>query len=128
MSRIWSIYNSAKAVADKVWSVMHFSKPEEGPLSEGTEIWGRHLVQDYAAGMAREIPVVEAAATDIAMAASLPTHMVTDIDAISGRNVANALTVEDIYDAFSAAMSEQETKIVIGNREFGRILREQGVA
>ena len=128
LAQAMRVYNSAKAIAEKVWSVMHFSRPEEGPLKEGTEIWGKHLAQDYAAGMLQGVPAVEAAATDIALAAALPTRTMMDIDAVSGINSIEALTVDDIYSAFSAAMAENETKIVIGNREFGRILRDQGVA
>lgn len=122
-----SLYNAAKHLAQQIWANLGHSTPKEGPLKDD-DIWGLHLAQNFANAMERGVPVVKAASADLAAAAVLPTQPYLDIDAVSGRNVAEPLTVNDIYDAFSAAISEQETKIVIGNREFGRILRDQGVA
>ena len=49
-------------------------------------------------------------------------QLLRDIEIASGRDqLAN-----DIYNAMSAALDHMDTTIVIGNREFGRILREQG--
>lgn len=49
-------------------------------------------------------------------------QLLRDISVASGRDqLAN-----DIYKAMSAALDHMDTTIVIGNREFGRILREQG--
>ena len=49
-------------------------------------------------------------------------QLLRDISVASGRDqLAN-----DIYEAMSAALDHMDTTIVIGNREFGRILREQG--
>ena len=127
-NRAQAVWDAAKNLANAVASQLHFTHPDEGPLKSGTEIWGRHMAQDFASGMAMGIPDVRAAASGLASAAVIPTRTMLDIDAVSGANVAEPLTVNDIYDAFSAAISEQETKIVIGNREFGRILRDQGVA
>lgn len=42
------------------------------------------------------------------------------------RDIASAgITKEDIYQAFSAAIREMDTSIVLNNREVGRMLREQ---
>jgi hypothetical protein len=42
------------------------------------------------------------------------------------RDIASAgITKEDIYQAFSAAIREMDTPIVLNNREVGRMLREQ---
>lgn len=122
-----SLYNAAKHLAEQIWANLGHSTPKEGPLKDD-DIWGLHLAQNFASAMERGVPVVKAAATDLAMAAAIPTHTMMNIDAVSGANAVEALTVDDIYSAFSAAMAENETKIVIGNREFGRILRDQGVA
>lgn len=122
-----SIWNQARTIAQGVKNILGHSTPKEGPL-HGDDVWGEHLAQNFASGMIKGVSGVKEAAMDLAAAAVLPTRTLMNIDAVSGRNVAEPLTVNDIYDAFSAAISEQETKIVIGNREFGRILRDQGVA
>lgn len=44
------------------------------------------------------------------------------------RDIASAtITPAQLYDAMVAALSTADLKVVIGNREFGRILRDQGV-
>ena len=115
----------ARSVAGAVASMFRHSVPKTGPFAHD-DLWGYHMVQNFANGMERGIPVLRAVAEDVALAATLPTRTYMDIDAVSGRT--EVLTSDDIYMAFSAAMAENETKIVIGNREFGRILRDQGVA
>ena len=49
-------------------------------------------------------------------------QLLRDIAIASGRDQ----LASDIYKAMSAALDHMDTTIVIGNREFGRILREQG--
>lgn len=49
-------------------------------------------------------------------------QLLRDIAIASGRDQ----LAGDIYKAVSAALDHMDTTIVIGNREFGRILREQG--
>lgn len=115
----------AQSVANAVASMFRHSVPKTGPFAHD-DLWGYHMIQNFANGMERGIPDVRSVAEEVAMAAALPARTYMDIDAVSGRS--EMLTTDDIYTAFSMAIAEQDTRIVIGNREFGRILREQGVA
>lgn len=124
-----NVLAQAQRLARAVHDNLHFTHPDEGPLKSGTEIWGLHLGRDFARGMEQSIPAVESAALGITDAAAMiPTATTLDIDAISGRNVrADALTPMNITDAFIAAAENIDWRVMIGSREFGRILREQGV-
>lgn len=62
----WYVEQQARNIADKVYSYLHFTHPDVGPLKEGTEIYGRHLVEDYAAGMRNALPKTEEAALLVA--------------------------------------------------------------
>lgn len=117
---------AARKVANAVAAILRHSTPKEGPLKDD-DVWGLHLGQNIAQGMIESIPAVERAALGIAdAAATIPTAVALDIDAVSGRNVAEMLTSTDIMDAFMSAAENIDWRVVIGNREFGRILREQG--
>jgi uncharacterized protein YejL (UPF0352 family) len=118
-------FSIARTVANAVASMFRHSVPKTGPFAHD-DLWGYHMIQNFANGMERGIPDVRSVAEEVALAAALPARTYMDIDAVSGRS--EILTTDDIYTAFSMAIAEQDTRIVIGNREFGRILREQGVA
>lgn len=109
----------AKAVA---LSLAH-STPKEGPL-KNDDVWGVHLGQNFARGMEQSIPLVEAASMNLAQAVALPTGEYYDI----GMGQGEMLTSADMMEAFIAAAEQIDWRVVIGNREFGRILRDQGVA
>lgn len=116
---------AAQKVANAVASVLKHSTPKEGPLKDD-DVWGLHLGQNLADGMLQSIPQIESAAMEIADSIAFPTSTVMDIDAVSGRNVAETLTLDGLFDVISSAVSEQPMTVQIGNREFARILREQG--
>ena len=121
------VISTAQAVADNIRARLHFTHPDIGPLKEGTEIWGRHMVQEYAKGMKGGMPALRSAVDDVAYAAAaIPTHTMLNIDAVSGRNTAESLTLDGLFSVISAALTSQETVLQIGDREFGRILREHG--
>lgn len=50
-----------------------------------------------------------------------------DVDMFSGRGV-NALDTDSIYSAVRAGAENAQTKIVIGEKEFGRLMRGMGVS
>lgn len=58
---------------------------------------------------------------------TIPTPF-NDVGMISGRDSATGLDPNAIYSAVRAGAENAETKIVIGDREFARILRGMGVA
>lgn len=120
-----NVVAQARNIANAVKNILQHTTPKEGPL-KNDDVWGLHLAQNFAQGMERGIPIVAMAAYDLAETAALPTSTVMDIDAVTGRSVADALTAQDIFEAMSAALSSQETSVVIDGREFSRILRKQG--
>ena len=121
-----NVVAQARNLANAVKNQLGHSTPKEGPLKHD-DVWGLHLGQNFAKGMTQAIPAVESAAYGIADAAALiPTETMLDIDAMTGRSVAEPLTLDGLFDVISAAVSGQEMTVQIGNREFARILREQG--
>lgn len=71
---IWAqaqaVWNAAQSVANNVWSMWHHSTPEEGPLKDDDK-WGAELVENFAAGMLSEIPMLHRTAMEVAGAAEL---------------------------------------------------------
>lgn len=122
-AKLEAVKEMAKSLATAIALNLKHSTPEEGPL-KNDDVWGLHLGQNFARGMEQSIPLVEAASMDLAQAVSLPTGEYYDI----GMNQAEAVTGADITDAFIAAAEQIDWRVVISNREFGRILRDQGVA
>lgn len=83
--------------------------------------------QNFAQGMRKAIPEVESAAMSVANVVDLPTRTMMDIDAVSGRNVASDMfTMEGLRSVISDAVGEREFVFQISNREFARLLRENG--
>lgn len=111
---------AAKGVAEAVKRYLGHTTPEAGPL-KNDDVWGLHLAENIAAGMLAGIPQVSMASYDLARAAS-PAYI--DPDMIGGYG----LDPSAIYEAVRAGAAEADTTIVIGNREFARILRDVGGA
>lgn len=116
----------AQKVANAVARILKHSTPKEGPLKDD-DVWGYHLGQNIAMGIREAIPLVESASLAMADAVAVPTSAMMDIDAVSGRNVAeDALTLDGLHSVIEDAVGGREIVVQIGNREFARILREQG--
>lgn len=121
-----NVVAQANRLANAVSNILRHSTPKEGPLKDD-DIWGLHLGQNFAQGMMRAVPLVESAALTMADAVALPTSTMLDIDAVSGRNVAaDALTLDGLHNVIADAVGNKEIVVQIGNREFARLLREQG--
>lgn len=84
--------SAASSVASAVAKLIHFTHPDEGPLKSGTEIFGRHLVQDFAKGMEKEARLAEGAADALAasVAASLSYNGISAQVLAAGRVAALA--------------------------------------
>lgn len=116
-SKISSAVNAIKNFGNKIRSLLHFSRPDTGPLRD-YESW----MPDFMAGLAKGIKENE--------------YLVTN--AVSGlaRNMSNSIYQEtqapvidynQIYSAFKAASRETSFKIILDSRELGRGLRGMGV-
>ena len=112
---------AAKGVADAVKKYLGHSTPEDGPL-KNDDVWGLHFGENFAAGIVRSVPIVEDAAYRMASAAVLDP--LADVGMLSGQS--EPLTADMMFDAFSAALREADMNVYIGNREFKRVLRENG--
>ena len=69
-ARAQEVWNAAQTLATNVWSMMHHTTPEEGPLKDDDR-WGAELVENFAAGMMSEIPMLHRTALEVAGAAEL---------------------------------------------------------
>lgn len=123
-SKIPTIKVTAESVAQTVSTPLHHSTPDEGPLKDDDK-WGYEFGEQFADSMLRSVPLVANAANQMAYAASLASPAYIDPGMVSGAQP--GLSTADIYEAFSAALDEADMKVIIGNREFGRILRDVGV-
>lgn len=62
------VWNAAQTLANNVWSMMHHTTPEEGPLKDDDK-WGAELAENFAAGMTAKAGLVQKAAGVLANAA-----------------------------------------------------------
>lgn len=121
-----NVVAQARALANAVSNILKHSTPKEGPLKDD-DVWGLHLGQNFAEGMERAVPEVERAALSVANVIDLPTRTMMDIDAAYGRNVASDMfTMEGLRSVIGEAVGNREFVIQISNREFARLLRENG--
>lgn len=128
-SKLSAITQAATNIAQRVANIMKHTTPKTGPLKDD-DVWGIHMGENFAQGMVKSIPAVKTAATELAEAAVLNpvANPYVDSNIISGATAAadNILTQEEMYEAFAAALDSADMSVVIGRREFGRILREYG--
>lgn len=85
-----SVWNAAQSLANNVWSLMHHSTPEEGPLKDDNK-WGAELVENFASGMLSEIPMLHRTVEQVAGAASLRDSYTYDIPQSGAAQVSQAL-------------------------------------
>lgn len=65
-----AVYSAIKDVAHSIWSLLHFSEPEEGPLKDFND-YGPDMMKTFAAGIRKNAYLVEDAARQAAAGASL---------------------------------------------------------
>jgi hypothetical protein len=66
-SQIGNVASAAGALAAAIWSYLHHSEPETGPL-KGDSTWGAEFAENLALGMHSRVGMVSTAATRIASA------------------------------------------------------------
>lgn len=94
LSSAFDVVNSAAVtIASAVSSKLKHTKPKEGPLSEGEELWGLHAGQNFADGMIGSVPDVRKAAHVVSGAAAVGLASTMQIGAhTSPYQAANGLT------------------------------------
>lgn len=65
-----AVYSAIKDVAHSIWSMLHFSEPEKGPLSD-FNTYGPDMMKNLASGIRRNAYLVEDAARQAAAGASV---------------------------------------------------------
>lgn len=132
------VTSRASAIARIVANKLKHTTPKEGPLKDD-DVWGIHLADNFAEGMVKGRKAVSMAAESLGFAAEagISEAVMIDPDVVSGRAglgatishvIGGGLDPAAIYEAVKAGAAAAETSVVIGEREFLRILRDAGVA
>ncbi len=97
-SKIGDVADAAKSVADKIRSFLHFSVPDEGPLTD-FESWMPDFMQGLAKGIESSQKTVEKAISGVAtaMQLTLDSDFNLNLNGISGAFTGNAGTVNNYY-------------------------------
>lgn len=132
-----SVRNSAITLANIAHSYLGHTTPDKGPLKDD-DTWGYHFVQNLAQGMNKGRRLVTVAAEKVGVAAEMGvSEAMVDPAVVSGRAglgatiqhvIGGGLDPAAIYAAVREGAAAAETSVVIGEREFMRILRDAGVA
>ena len=99
-------------VGNTIKSYLGFSVPEKGPLHESMS-WPKHFMENYSKGLESARYLIQTAVGDISQ----------DIAVLE-----NPINAAEIYDAVRSGASNANLSLSIGEREFGRALREMGVS
>lgn len=98
--------SAGSAIANAVASLIHFSEPEDGPWSgaeRGGVTSGRHLVQNFAAGMIAELGTVSNASGSIAEAAADALQDIQDVPTLPINAVITDVAMADGVQLISAS-------------------------
>ena len=97
---------AGSTIANAVANLIHFSEPEDGPWSgaeRGGVTSGRHLVQNFAAGMIAEIGAVSSASGDIAEAAASALQSIQDVPTLPINAVITDVSMADGVQLITAS-------------------------
>ena len=106
-----ALKDTVRAVADSVKDFLGFSVPKKGPLHFANE-WPKHFMEQYASGIESMRYLVQNAVADVS----------ADVAVLE-----NPIDPNEIYSAVRSGASDATLRLAIGDREFGRALREMGV-
>ena len=128
----------AQKTAQAVSDILKHSTPKKGPMKDD-DVWGLHMGENFAHGISAAIPDVSAAAMSMAKAAEAAADPAIDPSVVSGRGglteaitqsidmSALGLDPDALYSAVRNGASDAGIRLVIGERELGRVLRDMGV-
>ena len=106
-----ALVDKVRSMADTIRSYLHFSTPDIGPLKDANK-WPRDFVEQYAEGIESARYLIQNAVGDVA----------TDVAVLQ-----NPINADEIYSAIRSGASDATLRLAIGDREFGRTLRDMGV-
>lgn len=107
--------NAANTIAGSIAKILGHTVPKEGVLragGKGEALWGAHLVDNFASGMIKELPVLNRATDDMAI------MLYRSIDGLSLPNIQVgadlALNEKDLNKTFEAMLDEVSVASIIG--------------
>ena len=103
-----TVANVARTVAD----YLSFTEPKKGAMAN-FNTWPKHMMQQYASGIESMRFLVQNAVADVS----------ADVAVLE-----NPIDPDALYSAVRSGASDATLRLAIGDREFGRALREMGVA
>ena len=103
-SKLNSVKNAASTIADAIKSRLHFSVPDEGPLSDA-DTYMPDMMKLYAEGIYKNIGIVDKAADAIA-AALVPNYETGAINSGRSTSITNGDTVINVYGAAGQDVNE----------------------
>lgn len=106
-----ALKQTVKRVADSIKEFLGFSEPEKGPMKNFNQ-WPKHMMQQYADGIESMRYLVQNAVADVS----------ADVAVLQ-----NPMDANEMYDAIRKGASDATLRLAIGDREFGRALRNMGV-
>ena len=106
-----ALKQTVKRVADSIKEFLGFSEPEKGPMKNFNQ-WPKHMMQQYADGIESMRYLVQNAVADVS----------ADVAVLQ-----NPMDATEMYDAIRRGASDATLRLAIGDREFGRALRNMGV-
>ena len=110
--KIQAVKNAIKSVTSTIKANLHFSEPDEGNLKDFNS-WAPDMMSQYAQAIENGRYLVQHAISDVT----------ADIAVLE-----NPIDAAEIYNAVNAGASNANLSISIGDREFGRALKDLGVA
>lgn len=107
--------NAANTIAGSIAKILGHTIPKEGVLragGKGEALWGAHLVDNFASGMIKELPVLNRATDDMAI------MLYRSIDGLSLPSIPVsadlALNEKDLSKTFEAMLDEVSVASIIG--------------
>lgn len=109
--RMHALLDKVREMADNIRSYLHFSHPDVGPLKDANQ-WPKDFVEQYAQGIESARYLIKDAVSDVA----------SDVAVLQ-----SPLDSSEVYQAIRSGASDATLRLAIGDREFGRALRDMGV-
>lgn len=109
--RMSALLDKVREMANNIRSYLHFSHPDVGPLKDANK-WPKDFVEQYAEGIESARYLIQNAVGDVA----------SDVAVLQ-----NPMDATEMYDAIRRGASDATLRLAIGDREFGRALRNMGV-
>lgn len=128
---IGNVVSTVKDVANKIWSFLHFSRPEEGPLRD-YEKWMPDMIDGLTKSAKRKFYKIEAMSKELAekledgiSSESLYKKMKSAVDFETQKLSANLSTTATVGKTLTANIALNQGDIYMDSTKVGRIITPQ---